>query len=48
MPGRDDISQDVDALMKVTDEVIWQQAGLFDSADSLGNGTLSLNSTQGI
>jgi hypothetical protein len=47
MPGQDDITKDVDALMKATDEIIWQRAGLYDTTNSLGNGTITLNSPPG-
>jgi len=47
MPGQADIKKDGDTLMKATDEIIWQRVGLYDTTNSLGNGTIILNSPSG-
>jgi hypothetical protein len=46
LPDPDDISHNVAALMKPTDEVMWQHSGLFASVDTLDTSTLTLKSTQ--
>jgi hypothetical protein len=44
---QDDLDDDVSALMGAADEVVWQRAGLFATADSLGVSSKTLISPSG-